>query len=973
MPAATRRGWSSVQVRLTAIMVATTAVAVLALILSRSAETRRIDAFLAADARDHGGLLDRAVELDGSSLATFAKDYTLWGEMVQFVRTGDSTWANVNIDNGMGTYLANAAWVFDPAGSPVYAARESTLAGLREPLPAGLSVKDEFGDSHFCHYFIAGPDGPVEIRGATIHPSDDDDRKTPVRGYFLAARSWNPRYLAGLSRLTGDSITVRPAHAGAKPATEINQRSGVITFTRPLPGPHGRTETVLRASVEPGWIAVALRSGHGPLVQQTTLALLTVLGLTLALWLWVTRPLGRIRCSLESGSAAGLKPLERNRTEFGQLARLIDQYFGQNAALVKEVAERRQAEAALSESERRFHDVALCSGDWVWELDAQGRYTYCSERVQQVLGYEPAELLGRTPFDLMSEDEAARTSRNFAALVAGRKPLIDLENRNLTKDGREVFLSTNGVPILDGDGILLGYRGVDKDITRRRQAEEALRTSEARLSNAMEIARLGHWEYDVLSDTFTFNDHFYRIFHTTAEQVGGYSMSSAEYARRFVHPEDAASVAAEVRKAIETTDPQFSRQLQHRIIYADGGVGYISVRFFIVKDSQNRTVKTLGANQDITELKRAEQALRESEERSRVLYAGIIDAVLVHRVAKDGRLGRIVEVNDAASRLLGYSRAELLSKRIDDISIPIPGPDPRHTVASLPTGGDALFELVFTTRDGRYVFAEVHAGLLTYNGQDAVMYIIRDVTERNRTEEALRAKERDLSRSNAELEQFAYIASHDLQEPLRMVSSYTQLLARRYEGRLDKDADEFIRFAVDGVARMQLLINDLLTYSRVGRRGKDPQPSDSGESLKRALQNLKIAIEENQGDVTYDRLPVVMADDHQLEQLFQNLVGNAIKYHGDDAPRVHVSADCHEGFWTFAVRDNGIGIEPQHFERIFQVFQRLHTRKEYSGTGIGLAVCRKIVERHGGRIWVESEPGKGSTFSFTLPEKGYRL
>ena len=203
-----------------------------------------------------------------------------------------------------------------------------------------------------------------------------------------------------------------------------------------------------------------------------------------------------------------------------------------------------------------------------------------------------------------------------------------------------------------------------------------------------------------------------------------------------------------------------------------------------------------------------------------------------------------------------------------------------------------------------------------------------------------------------------------------MVSSYTQLLARRYEGKLDKEADEFIRFAVDGASRMQLLINDLLTYSRVGRRGKEPQPTDSGVVLERALQNLKLAIEDNEGSVTYDPLPIVMADDRQLEQLFQNLVGNAIKYHAEEPPRVHISAGFSDGWWRFAVKDNGIGIEPQYQERIFQMFQRLHTRKEYSGTGIGLAVCTRIVERHGGRIWVESEPGKGSTFMFTLTAKG---
>jgi signal transduction histidine kinase len=245
--------------------------------------------------------------------------------------------------------------------------------------------------------------------------------------------------------------------------------------------------------------------------------------------------------------------------------------------------------------------------------------------------------------------------------------------------------------------------------------------------------------------------------------------------------------------------------------------------------------------------------------------------------------------------------------------------------------------------------------------------LVREIAERKLAMETLAQKEKELRRSNEELEQFAYVASHDLQEPLRMVGSYTQLLSRRYKGRLDSDADEFIAFAVDGVTRMQRLINDLLQYSRVGTKGREPEPTNSEVVLERALANLKTAIEDNRATVTHDPLPVVMADDRQLEQLFQNLIGNAIKFHGAELPKVNMRAERSNGCWMFRVKDNGIGIEPQYYQRIFQVFQRLHTRQEYSGTGIGLAVCKKIVERHGGRIWVESEPGTGTTFLFTLP------
>ncbi len=241
---------------------------------------------------------------------------------------------------------------------------------------------------------------------------------------------------------------------------------------------------------------------------------------------------------------------------------------------------------------------------------------------------------------------------------------------------------------------------------------------------------------------------------------------------------------------------------------------------------------------------------------------------------------------------------------------------------------------------------------------------------RKRAEEALAQKAQELARSNADLEHFAYVASHDLQEPLRMVTSYLQLLERRYKDRLDADARDFIAYAVDGATRMQALINGLLSYSRVSTRGKSFEPTDGTVALERVLANLKVAIEESDAVVTYDHLPTVMADEVQLTQVFQNLIGNAIKFRSDRRPEIHVGAEYRGGEWLFSVRDNGIGIDPQHFERIFKIFQRLHSHEEYPGTGIGLAVCKKIVERHGGRIWVESQPGEGTTFYFTIPERG---
>jgi PAS domain S-box-containing protein len=242
-----------------------------------------------------------------------------------------------------------------------------------------------------------------------------------------------------------------------------------------------------------------------------------------------------------------------------------------------------------------------------------------------------------------------------------------------------------------------------------------------------------------------------------------------------------------------------------------------------------------------------------------------------------------------------------------------------------------------------------------------------DITDRKRAQAVLRAAYDELARSNAELQQFAYVASHDLQEPLRMIGSYTQLLERRYSDKLDADAREFMGFIVDGATRMKQLIEDLLAYSRVGTRGKELRPIPAQGALDRALVNLRAAIESADAQITLDALPEVNADDTQLTQLFQNLIGNAIKFRkADETLRIHVGVQDAGVEWCFSVSDNGIGIEPQYFERIFMVFQRLHTRDEYPGTGIGLAICKKVVDRHSGRIWVESAHGKGSTFFFTL-------
>jgi signal transduction histidine kinase len=256
-----------------------------------------------------------------------------------------------------------------------------------------------------------------------------------------------------------------------------------------------------------------------------------------------------------------------------------------------------------------------------------------------------------------------------------------------------------------------------------------------------------------------------------------------------------------------------------------------------------------------------------------------------------------------------------------------------------------------------------------YRSRIKLIYELQDsLTQLKHTRDELEQKSQDLARSNIDLQQFAYAASHDLQAPLRGVEGFVNLFSRRYKGKLDTKADEFIEFIIDGVKRMQVLIKDLLEYSQIGAKEIHWKPMESELAVTQALANLKTAIEESSAIVTYENLPRIMGDSSQMSSLFQNLIGNAIKYRKEEPPKIHITAERKGDEWLFSVNDNGIGIDPNNSDRIFVVFQRLHTREEYEGTGIGLAICKRIVERHKGNIWIASEPGKGSTFYFTIPD-----
>lgn len=495
----------------------------------------------------------------------------------------------------------------------------------------------------------------------------------------------------------------------------------------------------------------------------------------------------------------------------------------------------------------------------------------------------------------------------------------------------------------------------------RRLAEESVRRSDDRYRLLLDgVQDHAIFALDSEGRVASWNSGAERIKGYTAEQILGRSFAC------FFSAEDISrDWPAEILRRTAATGRYEEEGLRVR---RDGSRFLAHLSFTALRDASGLLQGFSEFSHDLTERSESEAK-----------YRGLLEAAPDAMVVVDPT-GKIVLLNRQTERLFGYLRDELVSQPITNLVSE--GFADRLLADALRSEKDeraqqigAGLELTGRRKNGSVFPIEVMLSPLASSQGILVTAAIRDISARKKAEAHLQAeaqlgqKVAELKRSNEELAQFAYIASHDLQEPLRMVASYTQLLAKRYKGKLDSDADEFIAFAVDGASRMQRLIQELLAYSRVGTSKLDSVEISTEFVLEQVLLNLSAAIQASGALVTHDPLPSVLGDETQLIQLFQNLVGNGIKYHGAEAPQIHLSAAKNgQNSWTFSVKDNGLGIDPQYFERIFGMFQRLHTREEFAGTGIGLAICKRIVERHGGKIWVESQRGEGSTFRFALAE-----
>ena len=630
-------------------------------------------------------------------------------------------------------------------------------------------------------------------------------------------------------------------------------------------------------------------------------------------------------------------------------------------AAIRNITTRKDAEKHLAQMEGRYRGLLEAAPDAMVVVNKAGEIVLLNVQAEKQFGYRRDELVGQQVTNIIPEGFAERLIADdlrSAADALAQQIGTGIELIARRKDGTEFPIEIMLSPLESAEGILV--TAAIRDISVRKNAETHLAQMEGRYRGLLEAAPDAMVVVNTAGEIVLLNVQAEKQLGYSRDELVGQKVTN-------VIPEGFAErlIADDLRPAADALAQQIGTGIELIARRKDGTEFPIEIMLSPLESAEG--ILVTAAIRDITKRKDAETHLAQMEGRYRGLLEAAPDAMVVVNKA-----GEIVLLNVQAENQFGYHRDELVGQKMTNI---VPEGFAERLIAdALRSSEDALAQQIGTgieltgRRKNRSEFP-IEMMLSPLDSAEGILVTaaIRDISKRKIAEADLLHKVEELNRSNVELGQFAYIASHDLQEPLRMVASYTQLLSRRYKGKLDSDADEFIAFAVDGAGRMQRLIQDLLAFSRVGTKGKDLLETSSEEALQQALINLRGAIQESGALVTHDPLPSVLADEMQLVQLFQNLIGNAIKYQNPGVPKVHISATKNGGKqWTFAVKDNGLGIDPQYFERIFGMFQRLHKREEFAGTGIGLAICKKIVERHGGSISVESQPGEGSTFSFAL-------
>ncbi|MBI4924094.1 MAG: PAS domain S-box protein [Devosia nanyangense] len=664
---------------------------------------------------------------------------------------------------------------------------------------------------------------------------------------------------------------------------------------------------------------------------------------------------------------------DNSRFPLEAMLSLVDSAEGPMVMLaLRDISARRVTERHLVEAEARLRSYLEAAPDAIVAVNKRGRISLVNAQTEEMFGYHRDDLLGQPVTAILPEELAQRLLAERlepAAAAATSDPAKAFEHTGRRKDGSDFLIETKF-------GLLRDAQGTVAIVTIRDLGQQSMA-----VRRATEVEDFHHRLLDAAPDAVVVVDQAGEIVLANAQAESRFGFSRDELTGRPVTrilPEGFAEwlVAGALRSAEVALAQEIGTGIELVGRRKDGT--RFPVEIMLSPTETPRGTLMIATLRDISMRKAAERhPVAGTDDSFRVLFESSHDPVVVGDAA-----GRIVLMNRAAEQLFGYDHAQVLGQSIANL---LPArfreagtEDARGAegvLGHLPRDRD--LEVVGLRKDQTEFPIALNLRPVETPDGTLLYCAIRDVTVRQAAERAARQRETlerraaELARSNEDLQQFAYVAAHDLQEPLRMVASYTTLLADRYQGRLDADADAFIGYTLDGVQRMQVLIGDLLSYCRVGSAALRLERLSSSEVLDQALLTLGEAIAQSGATVSHGELPDLAADRSQLIQLFHNLIGNAIKYRGDEPPIIRISATRSiAGEWVFAVADNGIGIEPQNFERIFAMFQRLHTSEDRPGTGIGLAICKRIAERHGGRIWVESAAGSGSTFYVALPDTG---
>jgi PAS domain S-box-containing protein len=625
----------------------------------------------------------------------------------------------------------------------------------------------------------------------------------------------------------------------------------------------------------------------------------------------------------------------------------------------EDVTEKRRAHAQLIESETRLRLALEAAQLGVWEWDIADHRVVWSDRVYEIHGLEPGSLTGR-PEEIgalfYSEDRDRVTQAVLDALA--RKSGYEIEFRIVRPDGSIRWICTIGNVVTNEAGEPVRMLGTTRDTTDEHLAADQIRANEERLDLAARAGHFGTFDWDIATGRVIWSDQQERLF---GLESGAFEGGIDDWRRR-LHPDDAAGVWARLEQAMQARDVEVA--LSHRINLPDGSVRSIEGAGRFLYDRDGRAVRMVGVNVDVTERNAAEQALRDSEERQRLAA----DAGKVGLWDWDIRSDSVVW-SDRVYEFHGVAPGTFGGAVRDFAALVHPEDQKRVGDAIAAALQDRLpYELEFRVLrpDGETRWLTTSARVVYGDDGTPIRMLgaTLDVTERHDSEERLR-------RSNEELEEFAFVASHDLQEPLRMINAYTELLLRRLHVKDDSEVQEYRRYIEQGVARMQELIHDLLAYSRVIHAERESRgTADLQQALEKALRTLESRFLETGATIVGDRLPLVRGEESQFEQVFQNLLGNSLKYcHPDRTPEIRVTVSQTEHECTITIGDNGIGFDQKYSERIFKLFKRLH-KDEYPGTGLGLAICKRIVERHGGRIWAEGVRDQGCRFHFTVPLAG---